>query len=107
MASGDDKGLIIIWNWLNGSLVHRLNANTRYLSSIDLYDDQTLISGSWDNRIKFWNITNGQLIITIYTDIHIQALTMLKKGKKKFLYLFTFLLFDLRTPFFKVLVDKN
>ena len=81
MASSDKSGQIIIWNWLNGSLVYRLNGHTHYVYSLDLYDDQTLISGSWDQTIKLWNITNGQLIKTINTNIHIIALVMLQRGK--------------------------
>ena len=48
MASGDESGLIIIWNWMNGSLVHILKSHIDYVYSFDLYDDQTLINGSVD-----------------------------------------------------------
>jgi len=81
MASGDDDDLIIIWNWLNGTLVYKLNAHIWAVSSLDLYDDQTLISGSQDKTIKFWNITNSQLIKTINTDILINDLVILNRGK--------------------------
>jgi len=86
MASGDTSGQIIIWNWLNGSLVHTLTGHTFSLrrSSLDLYNDDTLISGSWDKTVKFWNITNGQLLQTIQTNIQIGAIVMLKKGKLKY-----------------------
>jgi hypothetical protein len=84
MASGDLSGIIIIWNWLNGSLVHKLNGHDDYVSSLDLYNDQTLISGSLDQKIKLWNISNGKLIQTINTDIYIRVLVMLQRGKKKY-----------------------
>ncbi len=86
MASGDTSGRIMIWNWLNGSLVHTLTGHTFSLrrSSLDLYNDDTLISGSWDKTVKFWNITNGQLLQTIQTNIQIGAIVMLKKGKLKY-----------------------
>jgi len=89
MASGDQSGLIIIWNWLNGSLVHKLNAHIGFVYSLDLYDDKTLISGSQDKKLKLWNISNGQLIKTINTDFQIRALVMLQRGKKKYFYHFT------------------
>ena len=92
MASGDDNGLIIIWNWLNGSLVHKLIGHTRSVS-LDLYDDQTLISGSRDTTIKLWNITNGQLIKTINTGIEISSLVMLQRGKMKYFKPLPFLSF--------------
>ena len=48
MASGDESGLIIIWNWMNGSLVHILKSHIDYVYSFDWYDDQTLINGFVD-----------------------------------------------------------
>ncbi len=82
MASGDESGQIIIWNWLNGSLVYKLIGHNRTVASLDLYDDQTFISGSLDTTIKLWNITNGKLIKTMNTNIYINALVMLQRGKK-------------------------
>jgi WD40 repeat protein len=86
MASADLKGLIIVWNWLNGSLVYKLMHHIDSKSSLDLYDDQTLISATLDktitnNKITLWNITNGQLIKTINTDFRINDLAMLNRGK--------------------------
>ena len=82
-ASVETSGKIIIWNWLNGSLVHRLSGHTFSLrrSSLDLYTEDTLISGSWDRTIKLWNITNGNLLQTINTKFQIGALVMIKNGK--------------------------
>ena len=69
---------------MNGSLVHILKSHIDYVYSFDLYDDQTLISGSWDQTIKLWDIEKGQLIKTINTDMKINALVMLKSGKFKY-----------------------
>ena len=83
VASGDEKGKIIIWNWLEGTLVYTLIGHTSrlFFSSIDLFDDFTLISGA-DKTIKFWNISNGKLIQSINTDLtQINALIVLKRGK--------------------------
>ena len=52
-----------------------------YLSSLDLFDSQTLISGSLDRTIKFWNIKNGMLIKTINVDIQVLSLAMLNTSK--------------------------
>jgi WD40 repeat protein len=85
MASGDWNGTIIVWNWLTGERIFNLNGHTSglYLNSLDLYDDQTLISGSWDRTVKFWNITNDALIRSIDVDIQISALAMLKSSELK------------------------
>jgi len=83
IASGDNSGKIIIWNWSTGEQIFNLTGHTTILeyNSLDLYDDQTLISGSWDGTVKFWNITNGTLIQSIDVDIQINALAMLKSSK--------------------------
>jgi WD40 repeat protein len=83
MASGDDNGLIIVWDWLSGERMFNLigHTNRLELNSLDLYDEQTLISGSFDRTVKFWNITNGELIRSINVDIQIGALAMLKSSE--------------------------
>ncbi len=82
IASGDLLGKIIVWNWLTGERIFSLIGHTKSfeLNSLDLYDDQTLISGSNDRTVKFWNITNGELIQSINVNISINALAMLKSS---------------------------
>ena len=79
-SAGDSNGTIITWNWLTGERVHTLNGHTSslYLSSLDLYDEHTLISGSFDRTIKFWNISNGEWIQLLSADIQIGALAIIK-----------------------------
>jgi WD40 repeat protein len=83
IASGDLNGEIIVWNWLTGEQIFELTGHTNRLelNSLDLYDEQTLISGSWDKTVKLWNITNGTLIQSINVDIQINALAMLKTSE--------------------------
>jgi WD40 repeat protein len=83
MASGDFNGLIIVWNWLTGEQIFNLTGHTNILgyNSLDLYDEQTLVSGSRDKTVKFWNITNGTLIRSINADIQISALAVLKSSE--------------------------
>jgi WD40 repeat protein len=88
IASGDNYGLIIVWNWLTGERIFNLTGHLTTLpiclNSLDLYDDQTLISGSWDGTVKFWNITNGTLIRSIdMVGIQIYSLAMLKSSELK------------------------
>ena len=83
IASGDENGLIIVWNWLTGGQVLKLTGHYQsiYSNSLDLYDEQTLISGSLDKTVKFWNISNGTLIRSINVDIQLNALVMLKSSE--------------------------
>jgi WD40 repeat protein len=83
IASAHKEGRIIVWNWLTGGQIFTLTGHTKeiYSNSLDVYDDQTLISGSDDRTVKLWNITNGTLIRSINVTIQISALAMLKSGK--------------------------
>jgi WD40 repeat protein len=85
IASGDKNGTIIVWNWLTGKQIFNLTGHTNsvFYNSLDLYDDQTLISGSLDRTVKFWNISNGELIQSIDANIIINALAMLKPSEWK------------------------
>jgi WD40 repeat protein len=85
IASGYYNGKIIIWNWLTGEQIFNLNGHMGPLgfNSLDLYDEQTLISGSRDQTVKLWNITNGALIRSINVDIKILSLAMLKSSEWK------------------------
>jgi WD40 repeat protein len=82
IASGDFNGKIIVWNWLTGERIFNLTGHTNAIyNSLDLYDDQTLISGgSLDRTVKFWNITNGTLIQSINVDIQISTLAILQSS---------------------------
>lgn len=86
LASADGSGKINIWNWLNGTLVFKLTGHTGkiWYCSLELYDEQTLISGSFDKTIKFWNITSGKYMQTLNTDIQISALAVSKAGRISF-----------------------
>jgi WD40 repeat protein len=83
IASGDEYGLIIVWNWLAGEQMFKLNGHLASvnLNSLDLYDEKTLISASKDKTMKFWNITDGTLIRSIDVDIEIYSLVMLKSSE--------------------------
>jgi WD40 repeat protein len=78
-----NQGTINIWNWLTGELVLVLSDHSGPFShySLDLYDEETLISVSGDQTVNFWNISNGELIQTIYTNYAIHAIVTLKKSK--------------------------
>jgi WD40 repeat protein len=83
IASGDWSGKIIVWNWLTGERIFNLTGHTNAIyNSLDLYDDQTLISGSsYGKTVKLWNITIGTLIRSININMSISSLVMLKSSK--------------------------
>jgi WD40 repeat protein len=83
IASGHYNGKIIVWNWLTGGRIFNLTGHTDILefNSLDLYDEQTLISGSRDQTVKLWNITNGKLIQSINVTIQISTLAVLNSSE--------------------------
>ncbi len=83
IASGDGSSSLIVWNWLTGKRIFNLigHGGALQFNSLDLYDEQTLISGAWDQTVKFWNITNGTLIQSIKVDIWVYTLAMLKSSE--------------------------
>jgi WD40 repeat protein len=83
IASGDVNGKIIVWNWLTGERIFNLtgHSGSLYKNPLDLYDERTLISGSMDQTVKFWDITNGTLIRSINVDIQVNALAMLQSSQ--------------------------
>jgi WD40 repeat protein len=103
MASASRDGLIIIWNWLTGRSVHALIGHTEilYLSSLDMFDEKTLISGSRDKTVKFWDISTGLQIKSVDVDIQVNALAMVKTSKFIINVLLTIDLF--KATFFKTL----
>jgi WD40 repeat protein len=84
VASADRAGIIFLWDWNTGSYLQKLTGHTNQLwtTSLDLFDAHTLISGSIDKTIKFWNISSGELIQSVNVDIQINAFAMLKSGSK-------------------------
>jgi WD40 repeat protein len=88
LASANFDNNILIWNWLYGEFVRTLIGHTGALrfSSLELYDEQTLISGSWDKSVKFWNFSNGMLMGSLNFNIQINSLAMLKKSKIKYTF---------------------
>lgn len=58
-----------------------LNGHTSHVLSLDVLQNGYLVSGSWDNIIKIWNINDGTLTATLnqHTD-HVRSLVVLYNG---------------------------
>jgi WD40 repeat protein len=87
VASADRAGVIIIWDWLTNVMIHKFSgpnahSNSLWSTSMALFTEHILISGSTDKTLKFWNISSGQLVQTIDVGFEINALAMLKTGSK-------------------------
>lgn len=60
LASADFGGTILIWDWLSGKMLQTLIGHNDALesSSLDLLNVETLLSGSRDRTVQFWNLQN-------------------------------------------------
>ena len=67
---------IKVWNITSGQLIRTLVGHEGFLFwSLDLLDNgETLVSGSEDQTIKFWNWKTGQLMNSVNTGSRIYAL---------------------------------
>ena len=79
LASSSGDNTIKLWNLKDGTLIRNLTNHTDDICrSIEvLSDGKTFVSGSYDKRIIFWNITTGEIITSINTGLTIRALTVL------------------------------
>jgi WD40 repeat protein len=65
LASGSLDKTIKLLDIPSGQLKRTLTGHTNYVYlSIDLMNSQTLVSGSWDKKIKLWNWSTGECLST-------------------------------------------
>ncbi|GAK51611.1 WD-repeat protein [Candidatus Moduliflexus flocculans] len=61
LASGDEDGIVRLWNFPGGLPLNRLSGHSAAISALSLHHAQSLlVSGSDDGRICFWNWQTGQ-----------------------------------------------
>jgi len=81
IATGSDNGTIKIWDTANGTLIKKIDAHEKWISSIVSLNENRLASTSNDSQfaIKIWNISDGKLIkqYILHTGI-IWSMVMLK-----------------------------
>jgi len=62
-ASGSEDKSIIIWEYLNFSIIKRIeHSHSNYVNSLLLHNNN-LISCSWDQSIKVWELTDYKMAI--------------------------------------------
>ena len=66
VLASSSADLIMLWNIDDGTLIRTLTGHTGMIYwSFDLYDTQTLVSGSQDQKIKYWNWQTGECLSTV------------------------------------------
>src|SRR5688500_6250161 len=57
VASGDNDGMLILWDLASGREIRTLNAHARDVNSVAFSPDgRRLPSGGWDGRISLWDV---------------------------------------------------
>ncbi len=82
LASGSLDKSVRLTNVTSGQLIRTLYGHTDRIEwGLDVAEDdgQTLVSGSFDTSLKFWNTQTEQLLNTINTSLTISALAVLRQ----------------------------
>jgi WD40 repeat protein/serine/threonine protein kinase len=67
LASADNDGTVLIWEWTVGRIVHRLEGAAGSVYCVAFSHDGTLLAASGaDNVIHFWNASSGQLVNSLH-----------------------------------------
>ena len=62
MCSASDDGSVSVWDVQGGHRLHVLDKHTRPVSCIECTEDgKLLVSVSWDNTAKLWNVADGSV----------------------------------------------
>lgn len=56
---------ITLWNITSGTIIRNLTGHDKFIWTLEVLNDGTLVSGSDDKTIKLWNTTTGQVIKTL------------------------------------------
>ena len=66
IVTGDDRGMITIWNARNGRQIKRLTGHRREVWSLKFSSDMRyLVSGGDDETLRLWDVASGKLLSTV------------------------------------------
>ena len=84
LATGDDNGLLSVWDTVDGRLLTALRGHEKYIWSVAFSPDgRTLASGSGDSTIKLWDTTTWREITTLSGHTaRVNAVAFSSDGKK-------------------------
>lgn len=68
LASGTDKGEVILWDAVGGKQLEMLTGHSERIRDIAFSSDGILATGSFDDLIIFWDVSNGTKIAEINSD---------------------------------------
>ncbi|MCB9745502.1 MAG: protein kinase [Alphaproteobacteria bacterium] len=57
LAAGNREDLIRVWDVETGALLAVLEGHSHWVTRLDFLDEQRLVSGSWDNSLRVWDLS--------------------------------------------------
>jgi TIR domain/WD domain, G-beta repeat len=67
LVSGDEDGMIKVWNLATGKEVRTLTDHASFVNSVAISPDgQSLVSAGTENIFKVWNLTIGKVVHTLF-----------------------------------------
>jgi WD40 repeat protein len=77
LASSDEAGTIIIWEMPSGKLLRKIKAHTEITQDVSFAEDnKTLVSASLDKKVKLWDVTTGNNLMTFDTGIELWSVDL-------------------------------
>ena len=71
---------IRIWDVINGACLLSLRGHLNYISDLICLPSKTLVSCSWDDTIKFWNVSQGVCVKTLNHTGEVNCMCLLEDG---------------------------
>ncbi|CAD5215979.1 unnamed protein product [Bursaphelenchus xylophilus] len=83
LASGGRDSVIVLWDILNESGLHRLSGHTATVTHLQFtQDDKFLISSSKDTQVKFWDLDCQSCFYTLADSVtEVYTFALLKQGR--------------------------
>eukprot|EP00288_Rhodomonas_lens_P015959 CAMPEP_0177708220 /NCGR_PEP_ID=MMETSP0484_2-20121128/10165_1 /TAXON_ID=354590 /ORGANISM="Rhodomonas lens, Strain RHODO" /LENGTH=375 /DNA_ID=CAMNT_0019219779 /DNA_START=11 /DNA_END=1138 /DNA_ORIENTATION=- len=84
LASGDDDGVVKLWDLRQQRCVHELNEHEDFISDMVLADDnKTLLCAGGDGYLSVWNRRSGKLLaMSDQMEDEFLSLAIIKSGRK-------------------------
>jgi WD40 repeat protein len=62
VASASDDTTVNVWDTLTWTSIQRYTNHTNWVRSLDQIDNDTMVSGSYDQTIRIWRISTGETL---------------------------------------------
>jgi WD40 repeat protein len=80
VASFSNDSTVNVWNPNTGESIRQYTQHTAMVNSLDQFDEDTLVSGSFDMTIHIWKISSGEDLNKIDVGAPVYSIKLLSNG---------------------------